>query len=54
MKTLARNWKAVLAFVLLLAALLVYTQVYVPKKEAYLSEKDMLQKHQSSCFYLPK
>lgn len=44
MKTLARNWKAVLAFVLLIAALLVYTQVYVPKKEAYLSEKDMLQK----------
>lgn len=42
MKTLARNWKAVLAFLLILAAVLVYTQVYTPKKEAYIAERDQL------------
>ena len=42
MKTLARNWKAVLAFLLIMAAVLVYTQVYTPKKEAYIAERDQL------------
>jgi len=41
-KALARNWKAVLAFLLAVAAVLVYTQVYTPKKEAFIAERDQL------------
>ena len=48
MKTLLNNWKAVLALFLAIAAVLVYTMVYTPKKEAYLSEKDMLNKQISA------
>lgn len=42
MKALARNWKAVLAFLLVLAALAVYFMGYKPKKEAYEQEKSQL------------
>ena len=42
MKTLARNWKAVLAFLLVVAAVVVYMMVYKPKKEAYEAEKSQL------------
>ena len=42
MKALARNWKAVLAFLLVLAAILVYFMGYKPKKEAYELEKSQL------------
>ena len=42
MKTLARNWKAVLAFLLIVAAVLVYMMVYKPKQEAYIAERDQL------------
>lgn len=42
MKALARNWKAVLAFLLVLAAALVYFMGYQPKKEAYEQEKSQL------------
>lgn len=44
MKALARNWKAVLALILLIAAAVAYFKVYTPKKEAYLAEKDQLNK----------
>lgn len=42
MKALVRNWKAVLAFLLVLAALAVYFMGYKPKKEAYEQEKSQL------------
>lgn len=42
MKALARNWKAVLAFLLVLATVLVYFMGYKPKKEAYEQERDQL------------
>lgn len=42
MKALARNWKAVLAFLLVLAALAVYFMGYKPKKEAYEQERSQL------------
>lgn len=44
MKAILRNWKAVLALILLIAAVGVYFKVYTPKKEAYLAEKDQLNK----------
>lgn len=42
MKALARNWKAVLALLLVLAAAAVYFMGYKPKKEAYEQEKSQL------------
>ena len=42
MKAIARNWKAVLAFLLMLAALLVYFMGYKPKKTAYEQERNQL------------
>ena len=42
MKALARNWKAVLALLLVLVAAAVYFMGYKPKKEAYEQEKSQL------------
>lgn len=44
MKAIARNWKAVLALILMIAAVVVYFRVYKPKQEAYIAERDQLNK----------
>lgn len=44
MKAITRNWKAVLALILMIAAVVVYFRVYKPKQEAYIAERDQLNK----------